>query len=213
MGERFVHGEAPAAGSGLPADCSRARSCVPSATWAVVRRVLREAKDAGFMETGAWWRRRFVFCAGRLRAERGLTPAAFARAEADQRAEAVCVLCDERRRWWWCRGRFWCEDDDLSPQDVFALAYERELRRRRRLDRAHAVLRAGSSPETSRREAIARELRRAVFERDGGRCVECGARFELQYDHVIPLALGGASTLENLQILCAGCNGRKGATP
>jgi 5-methylcytosine-specific restriction endonuclease McrA len=48
--------------------------------------------------------------------------------------------------------------------------------------------------------------------RDGGRCVQCGSRFELQYDHVIPLALGGASTVDNLQILCAPCNGRKGAS-
>ncbi|WP_093146758.1 HNH endonuclease [Saccharopolyspora antimicrobica] len=42
-----------------------------------------------------------------------------------------------------------------------------------------------------------------VFERDGGRCVECGTDFEIQYDHVIPVALGGSSTEENLQLLCA----------
>ena len=153
-----------------------------------------------------------MFCVGALRAERGLTAAAFARAEASQRTEAVCVLWDERRRYWWCRDRFWWEDDDLGPEDVFALVYEREVRRRRRLERAHAVVSTRSLPEAaSRREAVPRELRRAVFERDGGCCVECGARFDLQYDHVIPLALGGASTLGNLQILCAVCNGRKGA--
>jgi 5-methylcytosine-specific restriction endonuclease McrA len=55
-------------------------------------------------------------------------------------------------------------------------------------------------------------VRRAVFERDGGRCVGCGAEFDLQYDHVIPVALGGASTAENLELLCAPCNRRKGAT-
>jgi len=174
--------------------------------------VLHEAREAGFEATGAWFWRRFVFCAGRLRAERGLTAAAFARADAEQCTEAVCVLCHDRRRYWWCRDRFWWDDDELSPQDVFALVYERELRRRRRLDRAHAVLSTRSLPERVRREAVPRELRRAVFERDGGCCVECGARFDLQYDHVIPLALGGATTLANLQILCEGCNGRKGAS-
>jgi hypothetical protein len=174
--------------------------------------VLREAKEAGFAVTGAWCWRRFVFCDGPRRAERGLTASAFARIQADQRVQAVCVLCDERRRWWWCRDRFWCEDDDLSPQDVFALVYERDARRRRRLDRAHTLLATRALPESAaRREVVPRELRRAVFERDGGRCVECGARFDLQYDHVIPLALGGASTLENLQILCAPCNASKGA--
>lgn len=175
--------------------------------------MLREAKDAGFETSGAWLWRRFVFCVGRVRADRGLTARALARAAADQRAEAICVLCDGRRRWWWCRDRFWCDDDDLSPQDVFALVYEREVRRQRRLERAHAVLSTRSPPEgPPRREAVPREVRRAVFERDGGRCVGCGARFDLQYDHVIPLAFGGASTLENLQILCAGCNARKGAS-
>jgi hypothetical protein len=48
-------------------------------------------------------------------------------------------------------------------------------------------------------------VRRAVFERDGGKCVECGSTFDLQYDHVIPVALGGATTVENLQLLCGDC--------
>ena len=50
-----------------------------------------------------------------------------------------------------------------------------------------------------------------MFARDGGRCVECGSDFELQYDHLIPLALGGGSGVDNLQLLCADCNRRKGA--
>jgi 5-methylcytosine-specific restriction endonuclease McrA len=30
-------------------------------------------------------------------------------------------------------------------------------------------------------------------------------------DHVIPVALGGATTLANLQLLCGACNREKGA--
>jgi 5-methylcytosine-specific restriction endonuclease McrA len=82
-------------------------------------------------------------------------------------------------------------------------------RARRTLERAHAAL-AGEALQP-RREPIPRAVRLAVFERDGGRCVECGSAFEIQYDHVIPVALGGAATVENLQILCATCNRAKGA--
>ena len=38
-----------------------------------------------------------------------------------------------------------------------------------------------------------------------------GGTFDLQYDHVIPLALGGASTTDNLQLLCGQCNRQKSA--
>ena len=53
-------------------------------------------------------------------------------------------------------------------------------------------------------------VRQIVWERDGGRCVRCGAAAELQYDHIIPLARGGADSAENLQLLCASCDRAKG---
>jgi 5-methylcytosine-specific restriction endonuclease McrA len=72
------------------------------------------------------------------------------------------------------------------------------------------VLAQGGVPD-ARRDPIPSEVKRAVWERDGGACVQCGSAFDLQYDHVIPFSLGGASTVGNLQILCAGCNRAKGA--
>ena len=49
-----------------------------------------------------------------------------------------------------------------------------------------------------------------VWRRDGGRCVSCGSAENLEFDHIIPVAMGGASTTRNLQLLCGSCNGAKG---
>ena len=44
--------------------------------------------------------------------------------------------------------------------------------------------------------------RRAVFARDGGRCVYCGAG-ATSLDHVVPRSRGGAHTWENVVAWCA----------
>jgi hypothetical protein len=174
--------------------------------------MLREAKNAAWAPSGRWWRQRTVFTAGRLVAARGLRPAEHAALEIEQRDTAVAVLqAPGGRTYWWCMDRFFWEDDGLSADDVYALAYERDHRARRRLARARQTVALGQAPATPRRESISRDVRRAVWERDGGACVQCGDAFELQFDHIIPVALGGATTPENLQVLCGPCNRTKGA--
>ena len=61
-----------------------------------------------------------------------------------------------------------------------------------------------------RRRSLTKEVREAVWERDGGKCVECLAKENIHYDHIIPFSLGGSNTKDNLQILCASCNLSKG---
>ena len=53
------------------------------------------------------------------------------------------------------------------------------------------------------------EVRRAVWKRDGGRCtyvspdgVRCGSRWQLEPDHIEPVALGGTSRVEDLTLRC-----------
>lgn len=46
--------------------------------------------------------------------------------------------------------------------------------------------------------------------RYGAACMHCGAIESLVLDHILPIAKGGTSTLENVQLLCARCNTLKG---
>lgn len=48
-----------------------------------------------------------------------------------------------------------------------------------------------------------------TWERDGGRCVNCGSYANLVIDHVIPVYLGGGDAASNLQLLCRNCSREK----
>lgn len=71
-------------------------------------------------------------------------------------------------------------------------------------------------PQVKRK--VRAQLRRsyaALYEeiatRDGEFCAHCGDNTaKLALDHVIPVAKGGESVAENLQLLCAECNRLKG---
>ena len=60
--------------------------------------------------------------------------------------------------------------------------------------------------DKTKRPRIPKEVVDAVWRKDGGRCVYCGSTENIQLDHIIPFSKGGASTIENLQLLCQKCN-------
>ncbi len=70
-------------------------------------------------------------------------------------------------------------------------------------------------PPSSDPGYVPAHVRRAVWERDGGRCQFklasgeiCGSTLRVEIDHVTPRALGGPSTVENCRLACRPHNGR-----
>lgn len=75
-----------------------------------------------------------------------------------------------------------------------------------RMDKRQLI--APSDADESRH--IPQDVKQAVWQRDGGKCVQCGATSYLEFDHIIPHSKGGANTVNNIQLLCRRCNGLKG---
>lgn len=59
------------------------------------------------------------------------------------------------------------------------------------------------------RQRIPDEVKIAVWRRDGGSCVKCSSRENLEFDHIIPVSKGGSNTTRNIELLCEECNRRK----
>ncbi len=128
-----------------------------------------------------------------------------------QHAFPVYVITVGERSFWHFQDRFYWENDGLSADEVYALLVTKQQRERQRIERAQAIVSYGGQPSRNGRQGIPDDVKQLVWTRDGGSCRNCGSTVELQYDHIIPVALGGSTSEDNLQILCGPCNRRKGA--
>ena len=103
----------------------------------------------------------------------------------------------------------------ISPSDlpqILDRAFEiavAELERRK----YGATGRPRAGRGSSNRRYITNSVRRAVRERDGDRCSfvsgdrhRCNATRHLEFDHVVPIAQGGESTVTNVRLLCRAHN-------
>lgn len=104
---------------------------------------------------------------------------------------------------------------NATLEQVFALVMKEYVKRedpQKRHDRreakknpARTIQRTAKSPRQ-----ISAPVRDGVFVRDKGRCTyvsanghRCDSKHLLQIDHIKPVARGGASTIDNLRLLCA----------
>jgi HNH endonuclease len=56
---------------------------------------------------------------------------------------------------------------------------------------------------------ISQEVKDLVWNRDTGKCAQCGSNEKLEFDHIIPFSKGGSNTYRNIQLLCEPCNRKK----
>lgn len=60
------------------------------------------------------------------------------------------------------------------------------------------------STDLDHNRLIPTSVKLEVWKRDKGKCIRCGSRDNLHFDHIIPYSKGGSSLVaENIQILCA----------
>jgi len=114
----------------------------------------------------------------------------------------VFVVRVRRRQWWWWRDAFYWESGDCGPEDAAALLVMLE-----RDDEQ------GIEWELDARlaEPIPEDVKRLVYERDGGRCLACGSDELIQFAHSVSWATDGRNEPQNIGLLCAGCSRRKAA--
>ena len=135
------------------------------------------------------------------------------RTEAESQTVPVLLADYNGKLWWLFQGAVYSTKEELEPDEVLALIGEQENKKKLKIARAKTV--AAMADQLDRkgsREPIPQDVKVAVWQRDGGSCVQCGAASELEFDHIIPLAMGGSNTFRNLQLLCGSCNREKGAS-
>ena len=143
---------------------------------------------------------------GRLTDNGKFYAAALAAKSGEQAPELVQVYEKIAAGIWCDRGRFLLVDVEIKTAPIG-----------QRSTRTRSVFRfylkptdtpTVQTPEDLRELSVSRQIptsvKVAVWKRDHGQCVMCGATDNLHFDHDVPFSKGGSSiTVENVRLLCA----------
>jgi hypothetical protein len=108
------------------------------------------------------------------------------------------------------------KSDSYSEQEKKLLIKEHYFKHEKKFQRLQKEIKLFEKLESMEksefqqsREPIPEEVRFAVWRRDSGKCVKCGSKEKLEFDHIIPVSKGGSNTERNIQLLCEKCNREK----
>jgi 5-methylcytosine-specific restriction endonuclease McrA len=122
----------------------------------------------------------------------------------------IFLLTVGERSYWRFQDKFYWDNDGLDADQIHALLTVRQQRQQQHIERAQAIVAMGAQPrKPSQRSRVPDDVKQLVWRRDGGRCQNCNSTTELQYDHIIPVSMGGSSNPENIELLCGPCNRAK----
>lgn len=99
--------------------------------------------------------------------------------------------------------------DEYSHDQTKLLVYDFYEKEQRKFARLKESFERDKSFKIVKRIRIPEKVKIEVWRRDQGKCVECGRKELLEYDHVIPVSKGGSNTTRNIQLLCEKCNRKK----
>jgi hypothetical protein len=116
-------------------------------------------------------------------------------------------LAQINRTYWNFVDRWWWESEGLTVDEVHAQLFAQLQQEQTRAPAAAVALPV--DPHAGTKAEIPDRMKQFVWTRDHGRCKYCGATTELQFEYIIPVALGGSTVVENLQLLCGPCVRRK----
>ncbi len=91
------------------------------------------------------------------------------------------------------------ENDRLEKEEFKKQMIEKERKKRLHKEALQELIESGDifnsyTDKNGKREIIPQDVMDKVWNRDGGRCVNCGIQENLEFDHIIPISKGGATS-------------------